>query len=231
MESRDHLDRVRRGEEPAHAHQDVTRIRLKVKPHPATSRSAKATRPGSHIGVLGGSVLVLGRVAAAQGTLIVTCVLAGGLDAVTVAVPHPLPAVKTARTPPVLQLVVALAGATVEPVTPLVLNVTVALHTGLPLASLSWNWTLQLAPGLVLEHDCVTLNTLPGGVYALTAAAPPRIATAARAKEAPNSRSRRGAVDMVVKMLPPRAGQSRRQGNTPTPPWVNRNETTRSRSR
>jgi hypothetical protein len=150
---------------------------------------------------------------------------------VIVAVPHPLPAVKTARTPPVLQSVVALAGATVDPVTPLVVNVTVALQTGLPLASLSWNWRLQLAPGPVLEQDCVTLKTLPGGVYALTTAAPPRTAAAANTREAPKRRSRRGAMRMVVTIFPPGAEQSSGQGNTAVPPWVNSHETAKSRSR
>lgn len=163
-------------------------------------------------------MLVFGNVAVLQGTLIATCVLAGGLDAVTVAVPHPLPAVNTAATPPVLQLVVALAGVTVEPVTPLVLNVTVASQTGLPLASFSWKVRLQLVPGLADEQDDVALRTLPGGVYALTTAAPLRTARAARAKEAPNSRRRRGAVQLVVKILPPSGGNPVGRVACPLPP-------------
>jgi hypothetical protein len=174
-------------------------------------------------------VLVFGKVATAQGTLIVVCALAGGLEAVMVAVPHPLPAVNTAKTSPVLQLVVALAGVTVEPVTPLVVNVTVALHTGLPFASLSWNCKWQVPPGLTLEHDCVTLNTLPGGVYALTTAVPPNTATAARASEAPKSRSRRDAVETWVKILPPGAVTLRRQGTTAVSHRVNSGETTKLR--
>jgi len=100
-------------------------------------------------------VLVFGSVAAAHGTLIVVCVLAGGLEAVMVAVPHPLPAVNKAATLPLQgdEPVCALAGVTVEPATPLVVNVTVALHTALPLLSSRWNCRAQVAPGLVLEQD------------------------------------------------------------------------------
>jgi hypothetical protein len=59
----------------------------------------------------------------------VVCVLAGALEAVIVAVPHPLPAVNAASTFP-LQSVVPLVGLTFEPETPLVLKSTVALQTG-----------------------------------------------------------------------------------------------------
>lgn len=148
-----------------------------------------------------------------------------------VAVPHPLPAVNKASTLPVLQFVVALVGVTVEPVTPLVVNVTVASHTGLPLASLSWNCRLQLPPGLVLEHDCVVLKTLPGGVYALTTAVPPSTAAAAIASEAPKSRSRRGAVETGVKILPPGGHSPSGRVPLPRPTGSITIETARSRSR
>jgi hypothetical protein len=117
MQPWDQLDRIGRGEEPAPTHQrEETRIRLRLTPQTATVTSARATRTGNHDGVVGGDVLLLGKVPPElHATAIVVWVLAGGLETVTVAVPHPvLPAEKRAWTAP-FESVVAVDGWTVAP--------------------------------------------------------------------------------------------------------------------
>src|SRR5450631_2357882 len=65
---------------------------------------------------------------------------------------------------------------------PLRVNAPAALPTGLLLLPFRRR-RLQSASSLVLEHDCMALDALSGGVKALPKAVPPKMATAASAAD------------------------------------------------
>jgi hypothetical protein len=104
--------------------------------------------------------------------------------------------------------VIAEAGCTLAPCTPLTLKLTVALGSGTPLASLSWKTMVHWDAGLTVEQELMVASALPGAVYALTRAAEASVAKAAMISDVTKRRIKREGRTKVT-VVPPTGSMQR----------------------